>query len=181
MFRAASAVVVILTFVHLLFLPLVVSYDGMEYAHLATILFTPSFDAQWNFVRTPLFPFSLKCAFAFGGEQPQAALLVTTGFGLAGVLLLGAIVRKVAGETIAAIVLLVTAFYPILTGYEHMLLSETGIFFWLSLLIWSLLATTNYKFALDRPDPSRWLLLAPHHPLSNPHRRPSLFPTEPRP
>ncbi len=137
-FRIAVAFVLLVTFVHMMALPLIVSYDGMEYVHLANVFSGPSFLSNWNFYRTPLFPLALNGAFRLGGEQPEAALLVTTLFGLGGILVTGWTVRKIAGATTGAITLVLLVFYPILVGYEHMLLSETGIFFWLALLLYSL-------------------------------------------
>ena len=138
-FSIAIAIVLLVTFVHVLTLPLVVSYDGMQYVHLANVLSAPAVIANWNFYRTPLFPLALNWAFRLGGEQPQSALLVTTLFGLGGVLLAGWTVRRIAGATAGAVALMLMVFYPILVGYQHMLLSETGIFFWLALLVWSLI------------------------------------------
>jgi len=141
-FAIGMGMVLLVTFIHVMALPLVVSYDGMEYAHLANVLSGPSIVSHWNFYRTPLFPFVLNRAFWLGGEQPRSALLMTTLFGTAGILLVGLIARRVAGGNCGAIALIVMAFYPILVGYEHMLLSETGIFFWIALLLWSLVCAT---------------------------------------
>jgi 4-amino-4-deoxy-L-arabinose transferase-like glycosyltransferase len=141
-FSIGVGVVLLVTFLHTMALPLIVSYDGMEYAHLANVLSGPSIISHWNFYRTPLFPLALNRAFWLGGEQPKSALLVTTLFGTAGILLVGLIVRKIAGGTSAAIALVVMVFYPVLVGYEHMLLSETGIVFWIALLLWSLVCLT---------------------------------------
>lgn len=138
-FSIAAAFVVLVTMIHMLALPLIVSYDGMEYVHLADVLSSPAVIAHWNFYRTPLFPLALNRAFWLGGEQPQAALLLTTLLGMAGILLSGFAVRKIAGATSGAITLVLLVFYPVLVGYQHMLLSETGNFFWLALLVWSLI------------------------------------------
>src|SRR5690242_11115083 len=123
-------------------LPLVVSYDGMEYAHLANVLSGRSVISHWDFYRTPLFPLALNRAFWLGGEQPKSALLVTTLFGVAGILLVGSMVRKIAGATSGTIALVLMVFYPVLVGYQHMLLSETGNFFWIALLLWTLVCLT---------------------------------------
>jgi 4-amino-4-deoxy-L-arabinose transferase-like glycosyltransferase len=137
-FRFAIIVAASLTFAYALCFPLIVSYDGMEYTHLAYVLFSPNFDSEWNFYRTPLFPLALRATFFAGGEQPESALLVTTVFGFAGTLLVGATVRRMATGTSAAIIVLILAVYPVLIGYEHMLLSETGTLFFLALLLWLL-------------------------------------------
>ena len=136
-FRVGIVVAVSLTFAYALCFPLIVSYDGMEYTRLAYVLFSSDFDSQWNFYRTPLFPLALRATFFLGGEQPESALLVTTLFGLAGTLLVGASVRRIATGTSGAIVIIILTLYPVLIGYEHLLLSETGTFFFLALLLWS--------------------------------------------
>jgi len=79
-YRVAIMTVVSLTFIYALCLPLIVSPDGMEYARLAYVLFSPDFVSEWNFYRTPLFPLSLRVSFFLGGEQPESALLLTTLF-----------------------------------------------------------------------------------------------------
>src|SRR5690349_21173795 len=134
-YRVATMIVVSLTFIYALCFPLVVSPDGMEYTRLAYVLFSHDFVSEWNFYRTPLFPLSLRAAFFLGGQQPESALLVTTLLGLVGTLLLGATVRRIATGTSGAITLLILAVYPVLIGYEHSLLSETGTFFFLALLL----------------------------------------------
>ena len=124
-------------FLHAMCLPLVASYDGMEYTHLATVLFSSTFPSAWNFLRSPLFPLALKEAFLLGGTQPQAALMVTLPLGLGGIWLLGLSVRRLSGGTLGAVVIAVLTVYPVLIGYQHMLLSETGIMFFLALLVWT--------------------------------------------
>jgi hypothetical protein len=134
-YRVAIIIAVSLTFAYALCFPLIVSYDGMEYTRLAYVLFSPDFASEWNFYRTPLFPLALRAAFFLGGEQPESALLVTTLFGLAGTLLIGAAVRRIATGTSGAMALLILTVYPVLIGYEHLLLSETGTFFFLALVL----------------------------------------------
>jgi 4-amino-4-deoxy-L-arabinose transferase-like glycosyltransferase len=138
-YRLALFVFGIVTLIQWFSLPLVITYDGMEYIHLANLLFTNSFSFGWNYLRTPGFPCALKLAFFFGGEQPQAAMMMTALAGAAGALLTGSVVRTVAGNTAGAVTLIVLAFYPVLVCYEHMLLSETGIFLFLALLVWLLI------------------------------------------
>ena len=135
-YRIAKAFAISFTFLHLLSLPFAASYDGMEYVHLANVLGSSAFPDGWNYLRTPLFPAALKLAFIVGGEQPQAAMLVTGLMGLGGVLLTGSTVRFIAGGAAGACALAVVVLYPVLIGYQHMLLSETGIFYFLALLVW---------------------------------------------
>lgn len=127
--------------------PLIATYDGMSYVHLSNVLFSHAFlsDWDWKAFRTPLFPLALRVAFMLGGEQPESALLVTTVFGLAGILLMGSTARRIAGGTTGAATLVLLVFYPTLAGYEHMLLSETGTFFFLALLVWSLVTLGQAK------------------------------------
>jgi len=134
-FHAAMSVTILFTFVHVAALPLVVSYDGMEYAHLANVLLSQPLVPNWDFLRTPLLPLVLKAMFEIAGEQQHAALLVTAMFGLGGVLLMGSAVRQIVGSIGGAAALILMACYPILIGYQHMLLSETGTFFFLALLL----------------------------------------------
>jgi hypothetical protein len=138
LFRASVWVAVLVTFLHLACLPLVVSYDGMAYVHLAKVFFSPTFISDWNFLRTPLFPLLLRGLFFVGGEQPQAALLATTLTGFLGLFLTGLSVRMISGARTGAITIVVLSFFPLLVAYEHMLLSETGTFFCLALLLWIL-------------------------------------------
>lgn len=138
-YRLALLVFGVVTFLQLFSLPLVVTYDGMAYIHLANLLFTRSFASDWNYLQTPGFPCALRLAFFLGGEQPQAAMMMTMLAGAAGALLIGSVVRTVAGNTAGAIMLATLTFYPVLVCYEHMLLSETGTFFFLALLIWLLI------------------------------------------
>jgi hypothetical protein len=137
-YKLALVSLLLVTFVHVLSLPLIATYDGMEYVHLANLIFTPSFTSAWNYLRTPFFPLALRFAFFAGGEQPEAAMLVTTLAGLGGTLLTGSVVRAAAGNTAGALTLFALTFYPVLVCYEHMLLSETGIFFFLALIVWLL-------------------------------------------
>jgi len=136
-FRIAVGIVLLVTFVHTSALPLIVSWDGMQYIHLANVLSGPDVISHWDFYRTPLFPLALNMMFWLGGEQPHSALLLTSLLGLGGVVLMGLIVRRLAGETSAAITLIVLVFYPILVGYQHTLLTETGTFFSIALLLWA--------------------------------------------
>ena len=134
-FHASMSVTILFTFVHVAALPLVVSYDGMEYAHLANVLLSQPLVPNWDFLRTPLFPLVLKAMFQIAGEQQHAVLSVTAMFGLGGVLLMGSAVRQIVGSIGGAIALILMACYPVLIGYQHMLLSETGTFFFLALLV----------------------------------------------
>lgn len=158
-YRVSKYLAVLLTLVHVLCLSYIASYDGMEYVHLANLIGTPSFTQSWNYLRTPLFPASLKAAFLLGGEQPMAAMLVTAGFGLAGVLLIGSVVSRIAGYAAGGVTLILLTIYPTLVTYEHMLLSETGIFFFwrFSFGCWSGLNPQRGRFWWRSPWRAHWL------------------------
>jgi hypothetical protein len=55
---------------HGLVLPIMISWDGYLYVQLADILGTSQFPSKWDFLRTPLFPLSLKMAFVISGKNP---------------------------------------------------------------------------------------------------------------
>jgi 4-amino-4-deoxy-L-arabinose transferase-like glycosyltransferase len=95
-----------------------------------------------------LFPGALRLCFFLGGDQPQAAILPGLLYGLAGILLLGSIARRVIGATYAAVLIVVLTGYPYLVSYEHIPLTEMGTFFFLVLLLWSLLGVARRPAAL---------------------------------
>jgi 4-amino-4-deoxy-L-arabinose transferase-like glycosyltransferase len=151
-FRLALYFTIVFQIIHLAGLPPFVSYDGMQYSYLARLLFTPSFYSSWDFQRTPLLPFLLRISFFLGGDQPVGAILPNILFGAGGILLLGSLVRHVAGKTYAAAALILLSCYPYIVGYQHIVLTEIGTFFMFALLLWSLLRIswsrnkTSYSF-----------------------------------
>jgi hypothetical protein len=147
-YRLAVKLAVLFHIVHAMALPAFFSYDSMQYAHLARVLFSPSFPADWDLQRAPLFPFVLHLSFFLGGDQPQAAILPGLLAGLSGVLLLGSVAKRIVGGTYAAVVILVLSAYPYLVSYEHIPLTEIGTFFFLALLVWTLLAVS--RISTDR-------------------------------
>lgn len=138
-FRVAIYFTILFQIVHFAGLPPLVSYDGMQYCYLARLLFTPSFYSSWDFQRTPLLPFLLKMAFFLSGDQPVSAILPNILFGAGGILVLGSVVKHVAGKTHAAAALLLLNCYPYIVGYQHIVLTEIGTFFMFALLLWCLL------------------------------------------
>jgi len=142
-YRIAVQLSVLFHIVHGMALPPFFSYDSMQYAHLARVLFSPSFPVGWDLQRAPLFPLLLRVSFFLGGDQPQAAILPGILFGLAGILLLGSITKRVAGGTYAGVVILLLSAYPYLVSYEHIPLTEIGTFFFLTLLVRILLSISD--------------------------------------
>jgi hypothetical protein len=129
-------------------LPILVTFDGYWYAKLAEIVGTARFAAEWDYLRTPLFPILLKLSFWLFGRQPLGVIALQSAFGFGGICLLGATVKRLGRPVEAAIVVLLLSLFPTLVTYEHALLTEAGTFFFLSLLLYVMTA-----------------------PVSNPHRR----------
>jgi len=112
-----------------------ISWDGYLYVQLADILCTPQFPSKWDFLRTPLFPLSLKTAFAVGGKNPLSVIWLNTFWGVTGIVLIVSVVKQRWGSFLAAVSLLFLSLYPALIVYEHCLLSEVSTFFCLALII----------------------------------------------
>src|SRR5215471_11770077 len=87
-YRLAVAFVLLFWLAHVVLLPIEITYDGLGYIDLADVFGSSRFPADWNQTRTPLFPVSLKIAFALFGRHAITAILVPAGYGLGGLLLL---------------------------------------------------------------------------------------------
>lgn len=121
---------------HILSLTLIITVDGLWYIHLANILGTDKFPAEWDFLRTPLFPAFLKLAFWLLGRQAMAVIGLETCMGAMGVYLLSRRVLKLGREVEASVCLIALIAYPTLIAYEHLLLTEVGTFFFLALFVY---------------------------------------------
>ena len=117
-------------------LPILITFDGYWYAKLAEVLGTSRFAAEWDYLRTPLFPLLLKLSFWLFGWQPLAVCALQSAFGFGGICLLGATIKRSGRPTEAAIVVVLLAWFPTLVTYEHALLTEAGTFFFLALLLY---------------------------------------------
>lgn len=69
------------------------------------------------------------------GRNALAAQAVPLAFGACGCLLIADSIRRVVGAWAAAATLAVVGLYPTLVAFEHMLLTESGTFFFLALLV----------------------------------------------
>jgi Dolichyl-phosphate-mannose-protein mannosyltransferase len=127
-------------------LPLLVTTDGYWYAKLAEVFGTARFAAEWDYLRTPLFPILLKLSFWLFGRQPLAVCALQSAFGFGGIWLLGATLRRLGRPVEAAIVVLLLSFFPTLVTYEHALLTEVGTFFFLALLLYVLTAPGSHPY-----------------------------------
>ncbi len=134
-YRTAIAAVVGFAIVHLVALPLAISCDGLEYVQLADVLLSDRFPDAWNAKRTPLLPLMLKGSFWLCGRDAMGAALVPMLLGLGGVLALGHAVRKTVGPGAAAAAMLLAALYPSLIAMQHYVLTETGTFFFVTLIL----------------------------------------------
>lgn len=131
----AIAFFLVFSFLHFVSLPLLVTWDGGEYIDLADVLGSERFPRDWQVLRTPLFPFSLKMSFSILGKGPLAAELVPFSMGVLGALLVASSVRRIAGDRAASGVLVMLALYPTLAVFDHAILTETGTFFFLACLL----------------------------------------------
>jgi hypothetical protein len=120
---------------HGLVLPIMISWDGYLYVQLADILGTSQFPSKWDFLRTPLFPLSLKMAFGIGGKNPLSVIVLNTLFGMTGICLIVSAIKKTWGLFPATATLLLLSFYPALIVYEHCLLSEVSTFFCFAIIL----------------------------------------------
>jgi len=132
---------VLFCFLHMIALPVAISYDGYVYIHMAEILGTTRFPAEWTVPRTPLFPLLLKLSFWLLGRQPLAVIFLSSTLGLFSTLLLGKIAVMTAGRAAGVVTLVVISLYPTYIAFQHFALTEAGTSFFLvgitALLMWT--------------------------------------------
>jgi hypothetical protein len=134
-FWLALAFCIAMAFVHLISLPIVVTYDGLGYIDMADVLGSARFPRDWLENRTPLYPALLKISFWLFGRQPLAAMFVGTSMAAAGIVILGFAIRRIAGSTAAAALMVLLSLFPTLIAYEHCILTEAGTFFFFAVLV----------------------------------------------
>ena len=134
LYRLAVGFTIAFSLLHLISLPVAISYDGLIYIDMANVLGSSRFPHDWNPARTPLFPLYLKFSFWLFGRQPLAVILVSTSLGLGGTLLLGGALRKMLGATVAAIVVIILTLFPLFVAFQHFALTEVGTAFFLILI-----------------------------------------------
>jgi hypothetical protein len=120
---------------HLLSLPIVVTFDSQWYIRLADILGTRAFPAEWDFLRTPLFPAFLKFSFWLWGRQSMAAIGLQTILASAGIWLLWRALKSLGMPYEAALGVVLVGAFPTLIAYQHIVLTEVGSFFFLALFL----------------------------------------------
>jgi hypothetical protein len=132
---SAMSGAVFLCVLYLTSLSVGISYDGHVYIDLADMLGTARFPGAWNPFRTPLFPLALKISFWLLGKQALALVMVMSAAGLAGILVLGIIVKELAGYIAAAVIIIVVSLYPTFVSYERVVLTETGNVLFIALMV----------------------------------------------
>jgi hypothetical protein len=132
LYRVAVAFSLLAAVLHLISLPIEITYDGLGYIDMADVLRSARFPHDWQPNRTPLYPLALKIGFWLFGRQPLAAMFVGSAMGTAGILILGGAIRCIAGEIAAACAIVFLSLYPTLIAYEHSVLTEAGTFFFLA-------------------------------------------------
>jgi hypothetical protein len=135
LYFAAMACAVFLCVIYLVSLSVGISYDGHVYIDLADMLGTARFFKEWNPARTPLFPLALKISFWLFGKQALALIVVMSAAGVAGILILGIIVKELAGYLAGAITMIAVSLFPTFVTYERMVLTETGTFLILACMV----------------------------------------------
>src|SRR5713101_2243657 len=123
------------TLLHMLSLPVLVTYDGHLYVDLADVIGSRRFPGDWDLLRTPLYPLVLKLAFWLLGKQPLAVIAVGSLLGFVGIWALGAATKEMGYPRAAAAGVIAATLYPTLVVYEHSLLTEAGTFCFVALLV----------------------------------------------
>lgn len=139
---------------HILALPLVVSYDGHLYYELAGLFGSGRFWQEFDFLRTPLIPLLLRASFEVIGEQSSAVLFLNGIFGFVSTLAIGLAVRLLVGDRAGALSVLLLSFFPLSVAYQHVFLTESGAGCAIAALAASLL------YYLATPTLSRAVLLS---------------------
>ncbi|NOT32274.1 MAG: hypothetical protein HOP15_17650 [Planctomycetes bacterium] len=111
---------------HVIALPLVITYDGQVYHRLSTLFGSEAFSTEYDTIRTPLFPLLLRAVFWLLGERPESVLLLNAGFSFVAICCASALVRRLAGATAAVLTILLLSFWPLSIAYQHSLLSESA-------------------------------------------------------
>ena len=133
-YRCAVLFVLLFALAHVVSLPMVITYDGLEYTDMAQILGSNRFPHDWYTNRTPLFPLALKVSLWMFGGQPLAPIVLGSTVGVIGILALGSVVRRMAGALAAAACVVLVSLSPTLVTYEHAVLTEAGSFCLLMLI-----------------------------------------------
>ena len=126
---------VVFQVLHMIALPIMITWDGCLYIALSKTLFHENFVKEWDFLRVPLFPLSIKVFFGLFGEHPMSIIFLNSLFGFLGIWMLGSAVEREGYPKASAAAILLMSVYPILVTYQHTLLSDVGIFCCLSALI----------------------------------------------
>lgn len=143
--RSAFAIGVLFAFgftlLHFIAVPIGITYDGLQYIHLADVIGSSHFVQQWVPPRAPLFPLTMKVAFWLVGRHALAPTLVSTTLGLTAVFFVGVIARRLCNARIGALAIVLATMYPTSVAYQHFVLTEAGTSFFLSALTVCLLST----------------------------------------
>ena len=116
----------------------ILTSDSQQYIWLSNIIFQDKWTESWDFLRTPLYPISIKVFSAVFGKTVLALDLINVALSSAGLLLLASIFWPHRGA-VATMCCLGILFSDQL-AYENMALSEIGTFFFIALTIRVLLA-----------------------------------------
>ncbi|MBI3070975.1 MAG: hypothetical protein HYY84_02505 [Deltaproteobacteria bacterium] len=135
LYHLSLAAAAIVTILHAVSVPVVITWDGQQYIDYADVLFSSRFPEDFDFFRVPLYPLALKIAFFVLGKNAMAVIATGSVFGFLGVWLLGSAIRQLGHPVLAAMCIVGLSFFPALIGYEHSALTEAGTFMFLALLV----------------------------------------------
>ncbi len=138
--------ILVLTVLHFLGLPLLVTYDGHLYLDQALMLGEPRFWTDWHFLRTPILQLVTRLIFELVGVSSKSLIFINTIFGLIGIFCCYKIARFWASRRVATFSALVVALNPLLITYQHTYLTEAGSFAFVSLVTFLLLNAVESGF-----------------------------------
>jgi hypothetical protein len=134
---AAIALSIVIHVVLAFTLPLLITFDGVGYIHMADIIGTNRFATDWNALRTPLYPAVLKVSFGLIGRTAAAPLALNAVMGFCAVLLIGLVVVRFCGRVAGALAIVALSLFPTLVTFEHAALTETGTLFFVALIVFA--------------------------------------------
>ena len=125
---------------HLMVLPILMTWDGIDYISLSKLFKHADFFENWRYYRTFGYPLFLSASFGLFGHNPIAAQLPNMLYGFGGIALIWLALFRLGRPVAAALCTIVLTFYPVLVTFEHAVLTEMGSFFFLSASVFVLVS-----------------------------------------
>lgn len=115
-------------------LPIIVTWDGYGYLEIADAM-AGAGPAALRLSGPPLYPWMVSVAMRLLGTSADSVMAVNLLFFIGTDLLLFAIARKMIGRWAAAIVVLVYSLSPVVIGYAHSVLLQSGMAFFCTAIV----------------------------------------------